>query len=137
MEKKSNNWCSKVLSAILMVTFVALMYVNQQALIYQMGLKVKQNNDIYTKLVDHNKILVYNVLNLRSPAALERKLLARKVELSMPSKWQLVKIDRSPKKLALNSLVDFSNHESDLKNSEATVSLVKKGLLTNLFVSGR
>jgi len=77
--------------------------VNQQALIYQMGLKVKQNNDIYAKLVDHNKIMVYNVLNLRSPVSLGRKLLAKEVELSMPSKWQVVKIDHSPEKIVLQS----------------------------------
>ena len=120
MEKSPSNCCSKALATIVMVTFVAVMYVNQQALVYQMGLKVKQNNDVYTKLVDHNKILVYNVLNLRSPVSLERKLLAKEVELSMPSKWQVVKIDHSPKKIALNS-----------KN------LAKKGPLTNLFTNGR
>jgi len=92
MDKKPNNYCSKVLSIIFAVTFVAVVYVNQQALIYQMGLKVKQNNDVYAKLVDHNKILVYNVLNLRSPVNLERKLLAKELELSMPSKWQVVKL---------------------------------------------
>jgi len=92
MDKNPNNYCSKVLPIILAVTFIAVMYVNQQALIYQMGLKVKQNNDVYAKLVDHNKILVYNVLNLRSPVNLERKLLAKEVELSMPSKWQVVKL---------------------------------------------
>ena len=92
MDKNPTSYCSKVLATIFAVTFVAVMYVNQQALIYQMGLKVKQNNDVYTKLVDHNKILVYNVLNLRSPVNLERKLLAKEVELSMPSKWQVVKL---------------------------------------------
>jgi hypothetical protein len=92
MDKNLNNRCSKVLPIIFAVTFAAVMYVNQQALIYQMGLKVKHNNDVYVKLVDHNKILVYNVLNLRSPVNLERKLLAREVELSMPSKWQVVKL---------------------------------------------
>ena len=120
-----------------MVTFAAVIYVNQQALIYQMGLQVKQNNDIYTKLVDHNKILVYNVLNLRSPVNLERKLLAREVELSMPSKWQVVKVDHSPKKIAFNSLVNFSDYKSNLKNSKAAIHLAKKGLLANLFVSGQ
>lgn len=120
MEKNSNNCCSKVLAAIAIATFVAVIYVNQQALIYQMGLKVKQNNDVYAKLVDHNKILVYNVLNLRSPVTLEKRLLAREVELSMPSKWQVVKIDHSPKKLVLNYK-----------------DLSKKGPLANLFVSGR
>jgi hypothetical protein len=77
-----------------------------------MGLKVKQNNDEYTKLIDHNKILIYNVLNLRSPVALERKLLAREVELSMPSKWQVVKVDHSPKKFALG----YKNLAQPIKN---------------------
>jgi len=101
MNKNPNNHCPKILAAIVTVTFVAVMYVNQQALIYQMGLKVKQNNDVYAKLVDHNKIMVYNVLNLRSPVSLGRKLLAKEVELSMPSKWQVVKIDHSPEKIVL------------------------------------
>jgi len=111
MDKNPNNHCPKILAAIVTVTFVAVMYVNQQALVYQMGLKVKQNNDVYTKLVDHNKILVYNVLNLRSPVTLERKLLAKEVELSMPSKWLVVKIDHSPKKIVLKgkNLANFMN----------------------------
>jgi hypothetical protein len=112
MDKNPNNYCGKALATILIMTFVAVMYVNQQALIYQMGLKVKQNNDEYTKLIDHNKILIYNVLNLRSPAALERKLLAKEVELSMPSKWQVVKIDHSPKKFVLS----YKNLAQPIKN---------------------
>ena len=103
MEKNPNNYCGKALVSILTVTFVALMYVNQQALVYQMGLKVKQNNDVYAKLIDHNKILVYNVLNLRSPVTLEKRLLAKEVELSMPSKWQVVKAAvHTPKKFVFD-----------------------------------
>lgn len=102
MEKNTNSHCGKALVSILTVTFVALMYVNQQALIYQMGLKVKQNNDVYAKLIDHNKILVYNVLNLRSPVTLEKRLLAKEVELSMPSKWQVVKAVHTPKKFVFD-----------------------------------
>jgi len=117
MEKNRNNWCQRMLAFIFLATFTAVMYVNQQALIYQMGLRLKQNSDIYTKLVDHNKILVYNVLNLRSPVTLERKLSAKEVELSMPSKWHVVKNDHSPKKVVLNSK-----------------GLGKKGPLSNLFV---
>jgi hypothetical protein len=102
MEKNPNNYCGKALVSILTVTFVALMYVNQQSLVYQMGLKVKQNNDVYTKLIDHNKILVYNVLNLRSPVTLEKRLLAKEVELSMPPIWQVVKAVHTPKKFVFD-----------------------------------
>lgn len=103
---------------IFIITAVALVYVNQQALIYQMGLKVKENHQIHSKLVDHNRILVYNVLNLKSPVSLETKLLAKKVELNMPRKWQVVKFENSPAKLA---------HKD----------VTKRGLFANLFMIAR
>jgi len=103
---------------IFVVTFIALAYVNQQVLVYQMGLKVKENHQIYSKLVDHNRILVYNVLNLKSPASLETRLLASKVELNIPRKWQVVKLEKSPAKLV-------------------TKDVKKSGLFANLFINAR
>jgi len=111
----------KTVTYIFIVTFIALMYVNEQAIIYQMGMRVKENQDIYSKLVDHNKILVYNVLNLRSPVNLERKLLAREVELSMPAKWQVLKVKNSPEKSFVSVYKEVA----------------KKGLFANLFVSSQ
>lgn len=111
----------KIISYIFIATFIAILYVNQQALIYQMGLNVKENQDIYSKLVDHNKILVYNVLNLRSPVNLEKRLLAKEVELGMPSKWQVVKLKGSPEKRFV----------SIYKN------LTKNNLFANLFIRGQ
>ncbi len=108
----------RALVFISMVTFIALMYVNLQALTYQMGLNVKENYQIYSKLVDHNRILVYNVLNLKSPVSLKKRLLAKKVELNMPRKWQVVKVESSPAKLVRRDIA-------------------KKGLFANLFVIAR
>lgn len=108
----------KTIGFISIVTLVMLMYVNQQTLIYQMGLNVKENYQVYSKLVDRNKILVYNNLNLKSPVNLQTKLLAKKVELDMPRKWQVVKLESSPEKFV---------------RKEAT----KRGLLANLFIIGR
>jgi len=108
----------KILIFISAFTFIALMYVNQQVLIYQIGLKVKENNQIYSKLVDRNRILVYNVLNLKSPVNLETKLLAKDVELDMPRKWQVVKLAKSPTKFVRKDAV-------------------KKGLFASLFIVGR
>jgi len=108
----------KIIIFIFLVTLIALMYVNQQALIYQMGLNVKENRQIYSKLVDHNRREVYNVLNLKSPVNLETRLLAQKVELDMPYRWQVVRLD--------NSLVDFT-HKAE----------AKRGLFANLFVVAR
>ena len=108
----------KLLACIVLVTLIALMYVNQQVLVYQMGLKVKENYQIYSKLIDHNQILGYNVLNLKSPVSLEAKLLAKKVELNMPRKWQVVKLESSP--------VKFVQKDA-----------AKKGLFASLFVIAR
>jgi len=108
----------KIIISIFTLTLVALLYVNQQVLIYQMGLKIKDNHQVYSKIVDRNRILVYNVLNLKSPVSLEEKLLAKKVELGMPHKWQVVKLESSPKKFVRKIVV-------------------KKGLFANLFAVSR
>ncbi|MFH1782700.1 MAG: hypothetical protein ABH848_03690 [Candidatus Omnitrophota bacterium] len=107
-----------IMILIVLLTIVAIMYVNQQVLVYQMGLKVKENANIYSKLVDQNRILVYNVLNLKSPVNLEAKLLAKKVEMNMPHKWQVVRLKDSPEKFA------------------RTIA-VKRGLFANLLSLGR
>jgi len=109
----------KIIIFIFTMTVIALIYVNQQALIYQIGLSVKENSYIYSKLVDRNKVEVYNVLNLKSPVSLETRLLAQKVELDMPRKWQIVKLN--------NSLADLV-HKTEAK---------KRGLFANLFIAGR
>lgn len=108
----------KLLGGIFIVTLVALFYVNQQVLIYQMGLRVKENRKIYSKLIDRNRILVYNILDLKSPVNLERKLLAKKLELDVPRKWQVVKLEHSPEKVVRKDVV-------------------RKGLFANLFIVGR
>ncbi|MBU4343142.1 MAG: hypothetical protein KJ902_05075 [Candidatus Omnitrophica bacterium] len=108
----------KLIAFVVTITLAALFYVNQQALVYQIGLKVKENQQTCSKLVDHNRILVYNVLNLKSPVTLETKLLAEEVELDMPHKWQVVKIGSSPDK-------NFRQNAA------------KRGLFANLFVIGR
>ena len=90
---------NKAFVYIFLLTSVSLMYVNQQILIYQIGLKVKENYKVYSKLVDSNRILIYNVLDNKSPVKLETKLLAKKLELDMPRRWQVVKLESSPKKI--------------------------------------
>ena len=115
---KSGLKTHKVIISIFTLTLIALMYVNQQVLIYQMGVRLKQNYKIYSRLVDHNRILVYNTLNLKSPVSLETKLLAKKVELNMPRRWQVVKLDNSPEKFV---------HKD----------VAKRGLFANLFIMAR
>lgn len=111
MKKVTNT--TKIVASMILVTIVSLGYVHQKVLIYQMGLRLKENNFIHTKLVDRNRLFVYNVLNLRSPITLEKKLLAKRVELDVPHKWQVVEV-RLPKKFFAKGVT-------------------KKGLFANLF----
>jgi hypothetical protein len=109
---------NKIFVFIFLITLISIMYVNQNVLIYQMGLKVKENHQIYCKLVDHNRILVYNVLSLKSPVSLEARLLKKNLDLGMPRKWQVVKLGISPRELVHRNVA-------------------KKGLFATLFVIGR
>ncbi len=109
---------NKAFVYIFLLTSVALMYVNQQILIYQMGLKMKENYKVYSKLVDSNRILIYNVLDNKSPVKLETKLLAKKLELDMPRRWQVVKLESSPKKIV-------------------SKNVARSGLFASLFSAGR
>jgi hypothetical protein len=103
---------------IFIITIIALLYVNQQILIYQIGLRIKENYQIYSRLVDQNRILEYNVLNLKSPVNLENRLSSKRIELRMPQRWQVVKVLKNPIKVV---------------NKDK----VKSGLFANLFVVSR
>jgi hypothetical protein len=113
----NTNNIYKFITGIFIITFIAILYVNQQALIYQMGLRIKEEQDVYSKLIDHNKIMGYNILNLRSPVKLEKRLLATQVELGMPKRWQILKLDNSLKK----KIVYCSKKNLQKKNNIASV----------------
>ncbi|MFH1479073.1 MAG: hypothetical protein ABIG92_04780 [Candidatus Omnitrophota bacterium] len=119
---KINN----VIACVFIITLLALAYVNMQVLVYQMGLKVKENTYIYSNLVDQNKILLYNVLNLKSPVNLEAKLLAKKVELNMPREWQVLKLKGSPEKFISKNIEKkafFANLFNVTREAEASPNI--------------
>ncbi len=89
-----------------------------------MGLQIKENQDIHSKIVDHNKILVYNVLNLRSPVKLETRLLAKEVRLDMPRKWQVFKL-KNPTAKKLVSIDKNIANKNILANSFVIAREVK------------
>jgi len=109
----------RIIFYTIIITLVAILYVNQQALIYQMGLRVKENYQLYSRLVDRNKILMYNVLNLKSPIHLETRLSSQNVKMDVPRSWQVVSVRSLP---------------TEFKNIKETK---KRGLFANLFNIGR
>ncbi len=88
----------RFLSLILFFTLTAILYVNQQTLIYQTGERLKESKSLHLKLIDRNKLLVYNVLNLKSPSNLEKRLKTKAIVLNMPRGWEVLKSNTSKNK---------------------------------------
>jgi len=74
----------------MIVTAVALLYVSQQTALISLSYDIKVKGKAYSDLLDRNKILLYNVRQLESPARLERTLLAKQMKLEVPSRERVI-----------------------------------------------
>lgn len=72
------------------VTVIASAYVGQQTNLVSLSYKIKEEEKLFSELLDRNKILSYNVKRLESPARLESVLLAKDIKLEVPSKERLI-----------------------------------------------
>ncbi|HOX09573.1 MAG TPA: hypothetical protein PLV09_00020 [Candidatus Omnitrophota bacterium] len=80
----------KFLIMTVSVTAVALVYVTQQTSLIRLSYDIKAKEQAYSELLDRNKILLYNVRQLESPARLEKTLLAKNVKMEVPSKERFI-----------------------------------------------
>lgn len=80
----------RFLTTTITVTAVALIYVSQQAALVCLSYDIKNKEKSYSELLDRNKILLYNVRQLESPARLEQALLAKNMKLEVPSRERLI-----------------------------------------------
>ncbi len=88
----------KFLRMTIIITALALIYVNQQVALIRVSYDIKEKEKIYSDLLDRNKILLYNVKHLESPARLEKALLAKDMELEVPSKERVILVSAMPEK---------------------------------------
>ena len=80
----------KFLMTTIIVTMVALLYVNQQTALIRLSYDIKTKDKAYSDLLDRSKILLYNIRQLESPARLERTLLAKQIKLEVPSRERVI-----------------------------------------------
>jgi len=80
----------KFLMTTIIVTVVALLYVNQQTALIRLSYDIKAKDKNYSDLLDRSKILLYNVRQLESPARLEKTLLAKQMKLEVPSRERVI-----------------------------------------------
>ncbi len=66
------------------------MYVSQQTSLVRLSYDIKAKEKSYSELLDRNKILLYNVKQLESPARLEKVLLAKNMKFEVPSRERVI-----------------------------------------------
>lgn len=88
------------------VTAVALVYVTQQTSLIRLSYDIKAKEQAYSELLDRNKILLYNVRQLESPARLEKTLLAKNVKMEVPSKERFILLSSAQGYSAADSTVN-------------------------------
>jgi len=71
----------RFLTLVGIVTLSCLVYVWQNVRQVELSYRILHKQKQITKLVDQNRILRYNVLQLKSPEAIENRLLASRIKL--------------------------------------------------------
>ncbi len=87
---------SRFLTVTVSLTAVALIYVSQQTALVRISYDIKLKEKSYSELLDRNKILLYNIEQLESPARLERALLAKKMKYEVPSSESVILVSSGP-----------------------------------------
>lgn len=80
------------LLVIFVVTFCALLYINQHTNILLISYQLEKNQATCAYLLDRHEELLYNVAEVKSPQNLQKKLVMKDICLERPSREQLVKI---------------------------------------------
>ncbi len=71
----------KFFLSVITITICALLYVHQNVEILKIGYSINTNQKALSYSLDRHRRLVYNLAKLKSPPALEEKLLAEEIEL--------------------------------------------------------
>lgn len=87
---------SRFLTVTVSLTAVALIYVSQQTALVRISYDIKLKEKSYSELLDRNKILLYNIEQLESPARLERALMAKKMKYEVPSSESVILVSSGP-----------------------------------------
>ena len=75
-------------AGVVLVTVACLFYVYSEVQTTRIGYTIRRQEEMKTQLLDRARALNYNIARLKSPANLERRLVAQKVLLASPKTWQ-------------------------------------------------
>jgi len=105
----------------MVVTAVALLYVNQQTALIRLSYDIKAKEKAYSDLLDRNKILQYNVSQLESPERLEKMLLAKQMKLEIPSKERVILVAAASEKNGAKGITRTAGFFGKIRQTTASL----------------
>lgn len=94
----------RFLTTTIIITLVALIYVNQKVALIRLSYDIKEKERLHSELLDRNKILLYNVKYLESPARLEKVLLAKNLKWEIPPKERVILVSATSREIGAGEL---------------------------------
>lgn len=85
----------KMLSYVSIVTMLALVYVHQQVELVKISYAIECKDKRVRDMLDRREGLEYNIDNLTATSRLERVLISRKIDVTLPKRGNVVKMAKS------------------------------------------
>ena len=85
---------SRFLICVWMMTLACLIYVWQQVKLVELNYGLLKREKQFVKLVDKNRIMKYNVSQLKSPETVEKKLLASHIKMKYTTPLMITHLDK-------------------------------------------
>lgn len=101
----------KYIISIGIITLAALVYVHQQVELVKLSYEIDCKEKLLKTIIDRRDILQYNMSNLESPSRLEKILLSRNINVSLPKRAQIIRLVRAPSYMDSGKLLGVSSLE--------------------------
>ena len=101
----------KYLIYIGIITLGALFYVHQHVELIKLSYEIDCKEKLLKTIIDRREILRYNISNLESPSRLEKVLLSRNINVSLPKRAQIIRLARAPSYIDNGKLLGVSGLE--------------------------
>ncbi len=92
-------------------TLASLFYVYEEVEAVKTGYKIRKQQEIKARALDHARSLQYNIASLKAPNNLEKKLLLERIELASPKSWNTLVLS-SGRELQRSNEPQFSTNRS-------------------------
>ena len=84
----------KVLRNLVLCTFLLLFYVHEQVSILQVSYSIEKKERALARLNETYKVAKFNVLRLRSPNVLNKRVKQLSLDLTLPTDQEVIKVLR-------------------------------------------